>query len=72
VFSGETEIGIVTTGYLSISTGKSLAMALILTEFAKKDTPVQIEVRNKRYAGFVRNKQFYKKNYKPKGEKTNE
>ncbi len=72
VFSGVTEIGIVTTGYLSISTGKCLAMALIASEFAKKDTPVQIEVRNKKYNGFVRNKQFYKKNYKPKGEKANE
>lgn len=68
VYAGDQIIGVVTTGYLSISTGKPLAMALVDATFAKKDTPVAVQIRAKQYPGFVRNKQFYKKNYKPKGE----
>jgi len=68
VFVKDTPIGVVTTGYLSISTGKPVCMALIDAAYSKKDTLVEIQIRAKRFPGFVRNKQFYKKNYKPKGE----
>lgn len=61
-------VGFITTGYLSISANKPLAMALVDQAYTKKDTPIQVRIRNKVYPGFVRNKQFYKKNYKPKGE----
>lgn len=68
VFVGEKKVGVVTTGYLSISAGKPLAMALIDQAYTKKDTLISVQIRAKQYPGFVRNKQFYKKNYKPKGE----
>ena len=68
VYVGDIKIGVVTTGYLSISTNKPVCMALIDAVYSKKDTQVEIQIRAKRFPGFVRNKQFYKKNYKPKGE----
>lgn len=68
VLVGDEVVGYVTTGYLSISTQKPLAMAMIKQEYSKKDTSVFVQIRQKKFAGFVRNKQFYKKNYKPKGE----
>lgn len=57
-------IGEVTTGYNSISTGKSVCMALIKAEYSKLDTPVQVQIRKKVFAGKVVKKQFYKKSYK--------
>ena len=57
-------IGHVTTGYNSISTGKSVCMALINTDYAKLDTPVQIRIRKKVFDGTVTKKRFYEKNYK--------
>ena len=68
VYAGDELIGVITTGYLSISANKPLALALIDAKYSKKDTIVSVQIRQKRFAGFVRNKQFYKKNYKPKGE----
>lgn len=68
VYRGETKIGVVTTGYLSISTGKPLAMALVDAAHSKKDTLITVQIRTKQVPGFIRNKQFYKKNYKAKGE----
>ena len=68
VYSGETQIGVITTGYLSITVGKPIAMALIDTKFASLNTPITVQIRSKQFAGFVRNKQFIKKNYKIKGE----
>ena len=60
---GET-IGEVTTGYHTISTDKSVCMALIDTAYAKLDTEVQIQIRKKVFPGKVVKKQFYNKNYK--------
>ena len=60
---GET-IGEVTTGYHTISTDKSVCMALIDTPYAKLDTEVQIQIRKKVFPGTVVKKQFYNKNYK--------
>lgn len=68
VFSGETQIGTITTGYLSITAGKPLAMALIDAKYAEIGTPITVQIRSKHFPGFVRNKQFVKKNYKNKGE----
>ena len=61
--SGET-IGEVTTGYHTISTDKSVCMALVDTPYAKLDTEVQIQIRKKVFPGKVVKKQFYNKNYK--------
>ena len=60
---GET-IGEVTTGYHTLSTDKSVCMALIDTAYAKLDTEVQIQIRKKVFPGKVVKKQFYNKNYK--------
>jgi len=72
VYAGETKIGYVTTGYLSISAGKPVAMAMIDIAHAQPGTPISVQIRTRKVPGFVRDKKFYKKNYKPKGDKANE
>ncbi len=57
-------IGEVTTGYHTISTDKSVCMALIDSQYAKLDTEVEIQIRKKVFPGKVVKKQFYNKNYK--------
>ena len=58
------EVGIVTTGYHTISTDKSVCMALVDTEYAKLDKPLDIQIRNKVFPGHVVKKRFYDKHYK--------
>ena len=57
-------IGHVTTGYNSISTGKSVCMALIDSAHAALGTEVEIHIRKKFFKGTVVKKRFYEKNYK--------
>lgn len=57
-------IGTVTTGYNSISTGKSVCLALIDIAYAKLGTPVQVRIHRKLQDGVVTKKRFYEKNYK--------
>lgn len=57
-------IGQVTTGYNSISTGKSVCMALIDAEYGKLGTEVQVRIRKKVFPGEVIKKRFYEKSYK--------
>ncbi len=57
-------IGEVTTGYRSISTGKSVAMAMVDKPYDKLGTPVEIRIRKKTFPGKVVKKRFYDKNYK--------
>ena len=57
-------IGTVTTGYNSISTGKSVCMALVAIDYAKLGTPVQVRIHKKLQPGVVIKKRFYDKNYK--------
>ncbi len=57
-------IGEVTTGYHTISTDKSVCMALIDSQYAKLDTEVDIQIRKKTFAGKVVKKRFYDKHYK--------
>lgn len=57
-------IGEVTTGYHSISTDKSVCMALIDSSYAKVGTAVEIQIRKKTFPGVVVKKRFYEKNYK--------
>lgn len=61
--AGET-IGEVTTGYHTLSTDKSVCMALIDAQYAKLDTDVQIQIRKKVFPGKTVKKQFYNKSYK--------
>ena len=57
-------IGEVTTGYHTISTDKSVCMALIDSQYAALDTPVEIQIRKKTFPGIVCKKRFYDKHYK--------
>ncbi len=59
-----TEVGIVTTGYHSISLDKSICFALVDKEFAALDTPLWIRIRKKVFPGKVVKKRFYQTKYK--------
>ena len=57
-------IGEVTTGYHTISTDKSVCMALIDASCAALGTAVDIQIRKKTFPGVVCKKRFYDKHYK--------
>lgn len=57
-------VGEVTTGYRSISTGKSVAMAMVKKPFDKLGTEVEVRIRKKTFPAKVVKKRFYDKNYK--------
>ena len=59
-----TQVGIVTTGYHSISLDKSICFALVKTEYSKLGTPLWIHIRKKVFPGKVVKKRFYQTNYK--------
>lgn len=58
------QIGEITTGYRSISTGKSVAMAMIDKPYDKLGTEVEVQIRKKTFPAKVVKKRFYDKNYK--------
>lgn len=58
------KVGEITTGYKSISTGKSVAMAMIDKPYDKLGTSVEVQIRKKTFPGKVVKKRFYDKNYK--------
>jgi aminomethyltransferase len=58
------QVGEVTTGYNSISTGKSVCMALVDTAASKLGTPLEVQIRKKTFPGVVVKKKFYDKHYK--------
>ena len=65
VLNGNGEaIGEVTTGYHTLSTDKSVCMALVDAKYAALGTDLQIQIRKKVFPGHVVKKQFYNKNYK--------
>lgn len=64
VLEDDTEVGVVTTGYHSISLGKSICFALVNKEYAALDTPLCIKIRKKVFPGKVVKKRFYQTNYK--------
>ena len=57
-------IGEVTTGYHTLSTDKSVCMALVDAAYATLGTEVQIQIRKKVFHGTVVKKRFYDKHYK--------
>ena len=57
-------IGEVTTGYHTISTDKSVCMALVDAQYAALGTGVDIQIRKKVFPGVVCKKKFYDKHYK--------
>ena len=58
------QIGEITTGYRSISTGKSVAMDMIEKPYDKLGTNVEVRIRKKTFPAKVIKKRFYDKNYK--------
>ncbi len=60
----ENVVGVITTGYRSITLGKSLAMAFVNTPLNKLDTPLKVRVRRHVFDATVIKKRFYSPNYK--------
>ncbi len=61
VFAGKHEIGEVTSGTLSPTLGKSLAMALIMSEYKEVGTEFEVDLKGKRVAARVVKLPFYKR-----------
>ena len=59
-----TQVGVVTTGYHSISLDKSIAFALVDAAHAALGTPLFVRIRKKVFPCTVVKKRFYKTNYK--------
>ena len=57
-------IGEVTTGYHTLSTDKSVCMALVDSQYASLGTEVEIQIHKKTFTGKVVKKLFYEKRYK--------
>lgn len=57
-------VGHVTTGYHSISSDKSVAMAMVNVPYNKRDTQLKVRIRRKTFPCTVVPKKFYKKSYK--------
>ena len=56
--------GVVTTGYHSISLGKSLCFALVDTAYSALGTALRVRIRKNSFPGVVVKKRFYQTNYK--------
>ena len=61
VFAGEQQVGEVTSGTLSPTLGKSLAMALIKRDFADEGAALEVDLGRTRTAARVVNLPFYKR-----------
>lgn len=59
-----TQVGVVTTGYHSISLDKSVCFALVDSAYSALGTPLWIHIRKKVFPGEVVKKRFYQTNYK--------
>ena len=59
-----TPVGVVTTGYHSISLDKSLAFALVDRSCSALGTPLMVRIRKKVFPAVVVKKRFYQTNYK--------
>ncbi len=63
---GDLVIGEVTTGYLSITLNKPIALALVDIKYSDLGTQIKVGIRNRFVNGFIRDRKFLKKNYKTK------
>ncbi|MFY4776287.1 glycine cleavage system aminomethyltransferase GcvT [Metabacillus sp. RGM 3146] len=61
VYSGEEEIGEVTTGTQSPTLKKNVGLVLLKKEYAEKGTELEVEIRNKRLKASVTETPFYKR-----------
>ena len=59
-----TEVGVVTTGYHSITLEKSICFALVDSAYAALGMPLRVRVRKNTFPGVVVKKRFYQTNYK--------
>lgn len=66
IYSGDQEIGYVTSGSKSISTNRNLALGYLKKGFTKVGTEIEIEVRNKRVKAQVIKTPFYRGSVKSK------
>ena len=64
VYHGKQEVGFITTGYKSPSTGETVALAMIDRPYDKLGTELDVLIREKRKSVVVRTKKFYNKSYK--------
>jgi aminomethyltransferase len=64
VLADDKVIGYITTGYHGISVDKSIAFALIDTQYAALGTIVSVHIRKKFFEAEVVKKKFFKKSYK--------
>lgn len=58
------QVGVVTTGYRSISTDRSVCVALVDKAYTELGTQVEIRIRKKVFPGIVTRRRFYETNYK--------
>ena len=58
------QVGEVTTGYRSISTDRSVCVAMVDKAYTELGTAVEIRIRKKVFPGIVTKKRFYETNYK--------
>ena len=58
------QVGVVTTGYRSISTDRSVCVAMVEKAYTELGTQVEIRIRKKVFPGIVTKKRFYETNYK--------
>lgn len=58
------QVGEVTTGYRSISTDRSVCVAMVDKAYTELGTQVEIRIRKKVFPGIVCKKRFYETNYK--------
>ena len=62
VFAGEQTVGSVTSGTLSPTLGKSIAMALVESRYRSEGTALEVELSGKRVPAVVVQLPFYKRN----------
>lgn len=58
------QVGVVTTGYRSISTDRSVCVAMVDKPYTELGTEVQVRIRKKVFPGTVTKRRFYETNYK--------
>lgn len=58
------QVGEVTTGYRSISTDRSVCVAMVDKAYIELGTAVEVRIRKKVFPGIVTKKRFYETNYK--------
>ena len=58
------QVGVVTTGYRSISTDRSVCVAMVDKAYTELGTQVDIHIRKKVFPGVVTKRRFYETNYK--------